>query len=175
MEWHEDPEFLEAHQLLVAQRYAEARTLLANVLARTPDHAGAREAQLRVAAALGDRALLDPALAGEIDRFSRDRRFADIHELYTLAEKHAVPLTDRALAQALKAAAEQRDVDCVERTMRRLVVEHRESPVIPKALFETAQAQAAAGKREAAHKTLSDLVARYPMDPIAEQAKRQLA
>jgi TolA-binding protein len=41
-------------------------------------------------------------------------------------------------------------------------------------LFETAQAQASAGKKDAAHKTLSDLVARYPMDPIAKEAKRQL-
>jgi membrane associated rhomboid family serine protease len=174
MEWTEDPEFLEAHQLIAAQRHADARPLLANVLARTPDHAGAREAQLRVAAALGDRTILDASLAPEIDRLSRERRYADVHELYTHAEQHAVPLTDRALAHALKAAAEQRDVDCVERTMRRLVVEHRDSPLIPKALFETAQAQAAAGRTDAAHQTLGDLVARYPMDPIAEEAKRQL-
>jgi membrane associated rhomboid family serine protease len=174
MEWTEDPEFLEAHQLLVAQRFADAHPHLASVLARNPDHAGAREAQLRVAAALGDRTLLDASLAPELDRLSRDRRFADVHELYTLAEKHAVPLTDRALAHALHAAADQRDVEGVERTMRRLVVEHRDSPLIPKALYETAQAQAAAGRRDAAQKTLSDLVARYPMDPIAEEAKRRL-
>ena len=92
---------------------------------------------------LGDRTILDASLAAEIDRLSRDRRFADVHELYTHAEQHAVPLTDRALAHALKAAAEQRDVDCVERTMRRLVVEHRDSPLLPKALYDTAQAQAA--------------------------------
>lgn len=174
MEWTEDPEFLEAHQLIAAQRHADARPLLVNVLARTPDHAGAREAQLRVAAALGVRTILDASLAPEIDRLSRDRRYADVHELYTHAEKHAVALTDRALAHALKAAAEQRDVDCVERTMRRLVVEHRDSPLIPKALFDTAQAQIVAGKTDAAQRTLSDLVARYPMDPIAEEAKRQL-
>jgi membrane associated rhomboid family serine protease len=175
MEWSEDPEYLEAHQFLAAQRYPEARTRIANVLARNPEHAAAREAQIRIAAALGDRTILDTALAPEIDRLSRDRRHADIHDLYTLAEKHAVPLTDRALAQVLKSAADQRDVDCVERTMRRLVVEHRDSPVIPKALFETAQAQAAAGRTDASHKTLSDLVARYPMDPIADEAKRQIA
>ncbi len=174
MEWSEDPEFLEAHQLIAAQRHADARPLLTSVLARNPEHAGAREAQLRVAAALGDRTILDASLAPEIDRLSRDRRHADVHELYTHAEKHAVPLTDRALAAALKAAAEQRDVDCVERTMRRLVVEHRDSPLIPKALYETAQAQAAAGRTDAAHQTLSDLVARFPMDPIADQARRQL-
>lgn len=175
VEWQEDPEFLEAHQYIIAKRHAEARPLLANVLARNPQHAGAREAQLRVAAALGDRAILDGALAPELERLSRDRRFADVHELYTLAEPHAVPLSDRALAQALKAAADQRDIDCVERTMRRLVVEHRDSPVIPKALYDTAQAQAQAGKRDAAQKTLGDLVARYPMDPIADEAKRQLS
>jgi len=59
--------------------------------------------------------------------------------------------------------------------MRRLVTEHRDSPLIPKALYETAQAQAAAGFKDSAQQTLGDLIARYPMDPVTELAKRNLA
>jgi TolA-binding protein len=59
--------------------------------------------------------------------------------------------------------------------MRRLVMEHRDSALIPKALFETAQAQLAAQRRAEGRRTLEDLIARYPMDPIADQAKRNLS
>lgn len=175
MEWREDPEFLEANQLIIAQRHREAKPLLDRVLARNPEHALAREASLRVAAALGDRATLEPALAAEIDRLSRDRRHAEVHELFVNTENSVdgFPLSDRTLAQVIHAACEQKDIDVVEHAMRRLVVEHRDSPLIPKALYETAQAQAAAGFKDSAQKTLSDLVARYPMDPIAELARRE--
>jgi TolA-binding protein len=74
----------------------------------------------------------------------------------------------------IHAACEQRDIDVVEHAMRRLVKEHRESALIPKALYETAQAQATAGRPESAQQTLRDLVARYPMDPVAELARREI-
>jgi len=99
-----------------------------------------------------------------------------VHELYGLVEQQLpdLPLSDRALAQVIHAAADQKDIDAVERAMRRLVVEHRDSALIPKALWDTAQAQLAARRSAEGRRTLEDLVARYPMDPIAEQAKRQL-
>ena len=163
-------------QLRLAGRYTDARRLIRSVLARTPDHAAAREADLKIAAALGERAVVEPALAGELDRLSRARRFIDVHELYGLVEQQLpdLPLSDRALAQVIHAAADQKDIDAVERAMRRLVVEHRDSALIPKALWDTAQAQLAARRSAEGRRTLEDLVARYPMDPIAEQAKRQL-
>jgi membrane associated rhomboid family serine protease len=175
LEWHEDPEFLEAHQLIAAQRHRDALPLIRSVLAKKPDHAGAREASLRIAAALGDRATLG-ALPAEIDRLARDRRHADIHELFVNTEKSLpdFPLPDRALAQVIHAACEQRDIEVVERTMRRMVHEHRDSPLIPKALYETAQAQATAGFKDSAQQTLRDLIARYPMDPVADLARREI-
>jgi membrane associated rhomboid family serine protease len=177
LEWEEDPEFLEAHQLIAAQRHRDAQPLIQRVLARKPDHAGAREATVRIAAALGDRTTLQATLATEIDRLARARRHTDIHELFVTTETSLpdFPLPDRALAQVIHAACEQRDIDAVEHAMRRLVTLHRESPLIPKALYETAQAQAAAGFKDSAQQTLRDLVARYPMDPVAELAKRQLS
>ena len=176
LEWEEDPAYLEAHQLMAAQRHREAQPLIQRVLAKQPGHAGAREATLRIAAALGDRATLEPALAAEIDRLARDRRHADIHELFVNTENTlpGFPLPDRALAQVVHAACEQRDIEAVEHAMRRLVKEHRDSALIPKALYETAQAQAAAGFKDSAQQTLRDLVARYPMDPIAELARREI-
>jgi len=176
VEWEEDPEYLEANQFLLAGRYTDARRLVRSVLARTPDHAAAREADLKIAAALGERAVVEPALATQLDRLSRARRFLDVHELYGLVEQHLpdLPVSDRALAQVIHAAADQKDVDAVERAMRRLVVEYRDSPLVPKALWDTAQAQLAARRTAEGRRTLEDLVARYPMDPIAEQAKRQL-
>ena len=176
VEWEEDPEYLEANQLLIAGRYTDARRLIRSVLARTPDHASAREADLKIAAALGERAVVEPALAAELDRLSRARRFVDVHELYGLVEQHLpdLPVTDRTLAQVIHAAADQKDVDAVERAMRRLVVEYRDSPLVPKALWDTAQAQLAARRTAEGRRTLEDLVARYPMDPIADEANRQL-
>jgi membrane associated rhomboid family serine protease len=177
VEWEEDPEFLEANQLVIAGRYAEARPHVRAVLGRKADHAGARELEIKIAAGLGERMVVEPALAPELDRLSRARRFIDVHELYALVEKRMpdLPLSDRALAQVIHAAADQRDVETVERAMRRLVVEHRDSALIPKALFQTAQAQLAAQRRAESRRTLEDLIARYPMDPIAEQAKRNLS
>jgi membrane associated rhomboid family serine protease len=176
LEWEEDPEFLEAHQLIAAQRHRDAQPLIQRVLAKKPDHAGAREATVRIAAALGDRATLNATLATEIDRLARARRHADIHELFvhTEASLPDFPLPDRALAQVIHAACEQRDIDAVEHAMRRLVALHRDSPLIPKALYETAQAQAAAGFKDSAQQTLRDLIARYPMDPVADLAKRNV-
>ena len=146
------------------------------MLARTPDHAAAREADLEIAVALGDRAAVEPTLAAELDRLGRARRFADVHELYALVEQHLpdLPLTDRALAQVIHAAADQKDVDAVERVMRRLVIDHRDSALIPKALWDTAQAQLAGQRTAEGRRTLEDLVARYPMDPIADEARRRL-
>lgn len=177
VEWEEDPEYLEANQFLLAGRYTDARRLIRNVLAKTPAHAAAREADLKIAAALGERAVVEPALVGELDRLSRARRFVDIHELYGLVEQRLaeLPLTDRALAQVIQAAADQKDVDAVERAMRRLVVDHRDSALVPKALWDTAQAQLAARRSAQGRRTLEDLIARYPMDPIADEAKRHLA
>ena len=176
LEWEEDPEFLEAKQLVVARKYSDARRLVRSVLARTPDHAAAREADLEIAVALGDRPAAEPALAAELDRLGRARRFADVHELYALVEQNLpdLPLTDRALAQVIHAAADQKDVDAVERVMRRLVLDHRDSALIPKALWDTAQAQLAAQRTAEGRRTLEELVARYPMDPIADEARRQL-
>lgn len=176
LEWEEDPEFLEAHQLIAAQRHRDAQPLIQRVLARKPDHAGAREATIRIAAALGDFATLEATLATEIDRLARARRHADIHELFVTTETSLpdFPLPDRALAQVIHAACEQRDIDAVEHAMRRLVALHRDSPLIPKALYETAQAQAAAGFKDSAQQTLRDLIARYPMDPVADLAKRNV-
>jgi membrane associated rhomboid family serine protease len=177
LDWEEDREFLEANQLIIAKRFADARPLLLNVLVRKPDHAAAREASIRLAAALGDRAALEPVLAGELERLSRDRRYADVHELFVLTDQAlpGFPLPDRALAHVIRAACEHKDIACVEHAMRRLVKEHRDSPLIPKALYETAQAQAAAGMSDSARQTLRDLVTRYPMDPVADLAKRNLA
>ena len=176
VEWTEDPAYLDAIEMMRANKYTDAQRLLHDVLAKNPEHAGAHEAELKVAAALGERSIVEPGLAPELDRLSRARRFIDVHELYTFVERGCadVPLTDRALAQVIHAAADQKDVDMVERAMRRLIKEHRDSPLIPKALYEAAGAQRAAQRTEDANRTLQDLVARYPMDPIAEQAKREL-
>ena len=153
--------------------------MIRSVLARTPDHAAAREADLKIAAALGERAVVEPALAGELDRLSRARRFIDVHELYGLVEQHLpdLPLTDRALAQVIHAAADQKDVDAVERAMRRLVVEHRDSALIPKALWDTAQAQlaASAARKAAARSRIWWRATRWIRSPSRRSASSEPA
>ena len=164
---------LDAHDAELEQlREQRGSSFACSSISRTSGRIRSREPD-----AVAEQPLVEPTLAAALDRLARARRFADVHELYTLVEQRLpdVPLTDRALAQVIHAAADQKDVDAVERVMRRLVIEHRDSAVIPKALWETAQAQLAAQRTAEGRRTLEDLVARYPMDPIAEEAKRQLA
>jgi TolA-binding protein len=48
------------------------------------------------------------------------------------------------------------------------------SPLAPSLMVEVAKAQQRSGKLEQAKRTLVEVVARYPQDPFAHEARRQL-
>jgi len=82
---------------------------------------------------------------------------------------------DKTLLQVVRAAREVGDLDAVLEATVTLQEAYPRRALIPRALWDRAEIQKKSGWQDDAMDTLERLIERYPVDPLAEQARRLLA
>src|SRR5262249_2299423 len=177
VEWTEDPDFVRALDVAAAGRPAEAVPLLTGLLARNPQHAGARRELCRLGLELGDRAAVEPYASDVMVTLAHQRQALEVVEMYRKLEPRwpDLRLSDRALAAIARCAGDISDTQLALRVTARLIAEHPDSPIIPSAMWHAAGWQQAAGRLDLAEKTLHNLIRCYPNDPCAAEARRKLS
>lgn len=103
-------------------------------------------------------------------------RWSDILELQRAMEGSGFErnLSDRAYSMIVRAAVECRDPKLCVRVATRFSTTHPESPLMPRALWDVATAQAGAGRDDLSRKTLNQLVERWPEHRFADEARKRL-
>jgi membrane associated rhomboid family serine protease len=174
--WEEDPAMVQAFDAVAQGKKPEALALLRGLLERRPDHAAARHEMCRLGIELGDAQAVRATAATLIAELARHRK-AEALDVFRQVEKAlpAVPLSDRAVADVVRCAVDTGDAEAAVMATRRMVREHPGSPLLPRALWDTALAQEKSGRVDLAKKTLEHLASRFSLDPIGDQARRKLA
>lgn len=175
VEWHEDPAFLRALDLIQKGSLATAIPLLQNVVKQNPRHEAAWENLARLAIQQSDAQLANSALPTYVGLLPRDRLPA-VAVLLDETRLLDIPLAlnDRALFMLLRATDAVNDAATGMRIAKRLLAEFPKSTYLPRALWELARLQEAAGRSDLATATLEDLIRRFPDDTFAEQAESSL-
>lgn len=122
---------------------------------------------------------ITPEIMTEVDlhlqKLSREGMTREALATYeALASRGPVRLSDRALLVAEQAAAEHGRPELAVSIVQRMMTLHRDSRLVPRALWDIAQLQRREGREELAQATLRALVDRYPTDPFADQARALL-
>jgi membrane associated rhomboid family serine protease len=174
-EWREDPDFLAALDLIGTRDLTAAVPRLQAVLARSPRHQGALEQLARTSVALRDPALAGPAVSAYLTALARTR----MTEVLPLVDElrlvdGTVALDDRAGAVVVRAAAQGNRPQDAIKVASALLRQHPSSPLAPGVMWEVARLQEQHGHADLARQTRQQLVARYPNDPFAEQARVRL-
>jgi membrane associated rhomboid family serine protease len=174
-EWKEDPEYLQALERIAAQDIAGAVTSLQAVLGRQPRHEGALEQLARIAINHGEPSLAGQAVSAYVIELARAR----LQDVLPLTEElrlleQPIPLSDRANAMLVRAAAAADQPELMVKAALRLITQHPASPLAPGVMWDVARLQERLGHEDLARDTLTYLVGRYPDDPFAEQARRKL-
>jgi membrane associated rhomboid family serine protease len=174
-EWKEDPEYLQALEKIAAKDLPGAVSLLKAVLSRQPRHEGALEQLARISVKLGE-----PDLAGQaVSAYLVELGLARMSEVVPLTKElrlldQPFALSDRAGAVIVRATAAEDEPALMIQAAIRLIAHHPGSPLAPGVMWDVARLQERIGRKDLARGTLSQLAARYPDDPFAEQARRKL-
>jgi membrane associated rhomboid family serine protease len=148
------------------------------VLAREPDHPVARAHALDCAIELRNADVvreLGDAAVRELVR-QGDREAAAAHYARIKDAGLGEVLTDRTLAEVARLCLPSEPHAPVGvAIVRQLLEAPTPSPLLPGLLWQVAEVQAAAGHTEMAARTLGKLVARFPLDPFADSARKRLA
>ncbi len=174
-EWKEDSDYLFALERVAAADLSGAVTKLQAVLARQPRHQGALEQLARTALILGERELAARAVSDFLVELGRTR----LPEVLPLVRELGLlelplALSDRAGLVVVRAAASADQPELMVKAALRLLREHPTSPLAPGVMWDVARLQERLGRTDLARGTLQQLVARYPDDPFAVQARRRL-
>jgi TolA-binding protein len=82
--------------------------------------------------------------------------------------------SERALIQIMHAGEKTHDARVAVDAAKLLIHTYPHSPTVPRALLLGARVQEQEGRPDLARATLQNIVGTYPMDPVAEVAKRRL-
>ena len=172
----EDERYIGAMRALGQGDKAGAAAMLKEVLAEDPDHGAAREALFRLALELDDarRVTIDASwyVARAADQEEWDQAAGTY---YTLRDRYPqVRLDDRALAGVTVAGNKLSNASLVVEATRDLMTLYPQSPRVPAAMLESAEAQSETGRRDLALRTLGNIVANYPQDPAAVVARERI-
>ena len=109
---------------------------------------------------------------GQIQVLARQGRSKELLDVYKAASSRGgVYISDRSFLVVEQAAAAEGEAELAVSVVRSMLAEHPRSGLLPRALWDTAQLQRRAGRADLADRTLDTLVARFPDDPFARQAR----
>jgi membrane associated rhomboid family serine protease len=175
VEWQEDPQFVQALELIADRRLPEAAHALRAFLAKNPTHFGAKRELCQVGIDLGDTAAVQLTASNVLLELGKHDKPVDAVELFRKIDAKVpdVRLTEHALAELSRSAGDIHDSALSVRAASLLMNTYPQSKLIPGCLWQIAQVQEKAGRTDLAHKTLSWLTERYPSDPYADKARQR--
>jgi membrane associated rhomboid family serine protease len=175
--WAEHPEYLRALWMRDRSDFAGATAALTGLAAEEPAHVATRETLLEIGLKEKDERAIDLALPFLIDNYHRAQADAPLIEVFR-ALRAAQPdygLTDQELLRVATAASRANELDLVLRVVTELMQQHPQSPLLPRAYWVAAEAQARFGALEQQRDTLARIVHRFPQHACATLAREQLA
>lgn len=174
--WQENPLYVEAVTQRDLGSPAAGIEALIKLVEDDPKHVAGRELLLELGLAQRELRALDLSVPFAIDRHYRERQHdasvALYRELRRLLPEYG--LTDQELLRVASAAGQTRDDSIVIASVSELIEQHRQSPLLPRALLLAAEAQARVGVLEQQRATLARIVQRFPDHACAVQARTQL-
>ena len=176
-EWAENPLYLRAVDRARQGHHDEALAMITDVLWEQPDHPEAKMLQVEVALKAGRPEMLDGSLGWYMEEKHREGDHGALLSAFLAVEERLpqVVLTDRQLSQVIHAGKELRKHRPIVPAVRRMMEHHATSPMLPRAMWEAAEAQRRLGRTDLSKKTLESIVQRFPSDPFAEKARELLA
>lgn len=175
-EWEEDQRFVAAMDLVQAGDKREAMQKLAALVADDPTHLSGRLQLFQLAAELKVPGHVQPQAEWAIDYYLHHHELQAACDAYRLT-RTAVPTLEwqeRILINVLIAGDKVKDKRVVVDAAKLLIHHHPNTPAMPRALLAGAQVQEDEGRPDLACLTLQNLIARYPLDPLADMARRRL-
>jgi hypothetical protein len=146
------------------------------MLARDPEHDDVRYELCLAAISVRDVAAIEQTATRTFVWLGENGRWVDVMALQNALDAAGIerPLSDRAYSMIVRAACEVGDAKMCVRMATRFQNAHTKSPLLPRAFWDVAHAQAAAGREDLSRKTLTRIVAEFPTHRFAEEAKRKL-
>jgi membrane associated rhomboid family serine protease len=176
--FREDPAFEEASELILQGRKREAMEKLGELVSRRPDHQQALGQMVTLSHQLGDEEATVEASALLIGacavKGEHDRVVAAYQQLSRFGPQE-LALDDRSLQLSVRAARAIGDPSVAVEALNALEEKHPKSPLIARSLWDAAELFRQRGHQEQAAEMLREIAKRFPMDPIADQARRRLA
>ena len=108
---------------------------------------------------------------------AEQERWRDIVALYDTLSATGIerPLSDRAFSMIVRAAVETNDPKRCVTSAQKMANTHPSSPLLPRALWDVANAQHKGGRPDLARKTFTMLVERFPQHRFADEARKRLS
>lgn len=176
-EWEEDKRYIEAMDLLAAHRKRDALHKLVQLHEDDPKHQLARQQVFELSLELDHKEQLEKHAEWMVGLYLQQHDAAAACNAYRAVRTASAELlfSERILVQVLIAADKVQSNRVVIDAASLLLRNYPESPALPRAFFATASAQQAEQRSDLAIVTLKNLVARFPLDPLAQLAERKLS
>jgi TolA-binding protein len=172
----EDERYSEALELVKQGARSEALHLLERLVADYPNHVHARLSLFHLAVELRDQ-----ARAGEHHDFIVTHYLQVTNTEGLVQSYRETRLTfpelvwaEKSLIQVMHAGEKTHDARVAVDAAKLLLHTYPQSPTVPRALLLGARVQEQEGRPDLARATLQSIVGSYPMDPVAEVARRRL-
>ncbi len=176
-EWEEDQRFIEAMDLVQAGDKREAMQKLAALVKDDPTHLSGRLQLFQLAAELKVAGHVQPQAEWAIGYYLQHNELQAACDAYRLT-RTAVPTLEwpeKILVNVLIAGDKAKDKRVVVDATKLLIHHHQNTPAMPRALLAGAQVQEDEGRPDLALLTLQNLIARYPLDPLTDRARKRLS
>ncbi len=175
-EWEEDQRFVEAMDLVMQARKREALSKLEALYRDDPGHLYGRLQLFHLALDMKAEDVATAHADWAVEYHTQHSTPQNVCDAYREARTTLPHLkwSERALVQALLGGEKAKDKRVVVDATKQLVHHYPASAAMPRALFAGAQVQLDEGRPDLARNTLRNLIARYPLDPLAELAHRKL-
>lgn len=175
-EWEEDQRLIEAMDFVQAGHNQEALKKLSQLVADDPGHLSARLQLFQLAADLKEpKHMLDQA-EWAIGYYLSHQELQSACDAYRKSRLSLPELEwpEKMLVNVLIAGDKVKDKRVVVDATKLLIRFHPNSAAMPRALLAGAQVQHDEGRPDLALLTLQNLIARYPLDPLASMARKKL-
>ncbi len=172
----DDPRFREAADLRWHGQKLEAMELLEALLQAQPGHAPARLELFSIAMEVRDEGRVRQLHDWLVQYYVHHQQPSTACQAYR-AVRLAFPnlsFKERTLIAALLSAEQAREGRVVVDTTKLLLKDFPQSSTLPRAFMSSAQVQLDEGRPDLAKRTLENLLARFPHDSLAQEARRKL-
>lgn len=174
--FQEHPLYLQALDQRAVGNDAQAAALLVKLLRESPNHLGACEVLLDLGLMQGELRFIDYGLPTVFEQKQRLRAYEPLATLYRELRRTQPDygLTDKELLGVATAAGHVKDGSLAIKAVSELMEQHPQSPLLPRAMWLAAEAQATLGALDLQRDTLERIMRRFPEHACASLARQAL-